>query len=317
MGRAADDEKQQEQTTKPSHDTKNNINIDNNIADNNRNNMAVNRSNKFGDIISISTPTGLIFTTVWVDTKLDPGILQIVISNDGRKVLKREKKPMPANSNEMLMGMYPWAQDKNNVVVAALNAEIKAVKKRETVATQWVETVLLDLPEECVRNMVNLNGDPTKEIKFKTDADGRQRIAFFLKTLRAHEDAPEAGTFSNCNVGGAAGTAGNPEGMDVGDDVDDFSTIEETVDDVRAEMDTRFQTMAAEVQSHTSNIRSEIRNDMENLFRQFMNSQANQQPPTAPADQVNSDMYWPELEIPLLVDLCEEISGLCNFPFSY
>ena len=48
--------------------------------------------------------------------------------------------------------------------------------------------------------MVNLNGDPTKEIKFKTDADGRQRIAFFLKTLRAHEDAPEAGTFSNCNA---------------------------------------------------------------------------------------------------------------------
>jgi hypothetical protein len=26
-------------------------------------------------------------------------------------------------------------------------------------------------------------------------------------------------------------------------------------------------------------------------------------------------LYWPELEIPLLVDLCEEISGLCNLPF--
>jgi hypothetical protein len=48
--------------------------------------------------------------------------------------------------------------------------------------------------------MVNLDGDPTKEIKFKTDADGRQRIAFFMKTLRAHEDTPKAGTFSNCNA---------------------------------------------------------------------------------------------------------------------
>jgi hypothetical protein len=249
--------------------------------------MAVNKSNKFGDILSIALPSGLFFITVWVDTKLDPDILQIVLSNDGRKVLKREKKPTPANSNEMLQGMYPWAQDKNNIVVAALNAELKALKKGDTVATQWVESVLLDLPEECLRNMVNLNGDPTKEIKFKTDADGRQRIAFFLKTIRVHEDAPEAGTFSNCNVG----TAGNQEGMDVGDDVDDFSTIEETVDDVRAEMDTRFQTVAAEVQSHTSNIRNEIRNDMENLFRQFMNSQANQQPPAVSADQVNSDMY--------------------------
>jgi hypothetical protein len=229
---------------------------------------------------------------VWVDTKLDPGILQIVISNDGRKVLKREKKPTPANSNEMLMGMYPWAQDKNNVVVAALNAELKQLKKGETVATQWVESVLLDLPEECVRNMVNLNGDPTKEIKFKTDADGRQRIAFFLKTLRVHEDPPEAGTFSNCNVASTSGAASaNLEGMDVGDDVDDFSTFEETVEDVRAEMDTRFQTMATDIQDHTSNIRNEIRNDMENLFRQFMDSQANQQPPTVRADAVSSSMY--------------------------
>jgi hypothetical protein len=64
-------------------------------------------------------------------------------------------------------------------VVVSVNAELKALKKGETVATQWVESVLMDLPEECVRNMVNLNGDPTKEIKFKTDPDGWQRIAFF------------------------------------------------------------------------------------------------------------------------------------------
>jgi hypothetical protein len=100
----------------------------------------------------------------------------------------------------MLMGMYPWAQDNNNIVVASVNAKLKALKKGKMVATQWVESVLLHLPEECVRNMVNLDGDPTKEIKFKTDADGRQRIAFFLKTLRAHEDTPKAGTFSNCNA---------------------------------------------------------------------------------------------------------------------
>jgi hypothetical protein len=136
--------------------------------------------NELGKAVQLLLPNGLFFITVWVDTKLDPDILQIVIGNDGRKVLKREKKPIPSNSNELLMGMYPWAQDKNNIVVAALNAELKALKKGETgVATQWVESVLLDLPEECARNIVNLNGDPTKEIKFKTDADGRQRIAFF------------------------------------------------------------------------------------------------------------------------------------------
>ena len=55
--------------------------------------MAINKSNKFGNIISIALPSGLIFSTVWVYTKFDPGILQIIISNDGRgkKVLKREK----------------------------------------------------------------------------------------------------------------------------------------------------------------------------------------------------------------------------------
>jgi hypothetical protein len=170
------------------------------IAFKNVSSPVVQQDNELGKAVQLLLPNGLIFATAWVDTKLDPGILQIVISNDGRKVLKREKKPMPANSNEMLMGMYPWAQDNNNIVVVSVNAAIKALKKGETVATQWVESVLLDLPEECVRNMVNIDGDPTKEIKFKTDADGRQRIAFFLKTIRVHEDAPEAATFSNCNV---------------------------------------------------------------------------------------------------------------------
>jgi hypothetical protein len=43
---------------------------------------------------------------------------------------------MPQNSNEMLMGMYPWAQDNNYVVVISVNAELKALKKGEMAATQ-------------------------------------------------------------------------------------------------------------------------------------------------------------------------------------
>jgi hypothetical protein len=74
--------------------------------------QVVQQGNELGKAVQLLLPNGLIFATAWVDTKLDPGILQIVISDDGRKVLKREKKPMPVSSNDMIMGMYPWAQDK-------------------------------------------------------------------------------------------------------------------------------------------------------------------------------------------------------------
>jgi hypothetical protein len=68
--------------------------------------------------------------------------------------------------------MRPWEQDSNDVVVVSVNAELKALKKGKTVATQWVEGVLFDSPKECLWNVCNLDGDPIMEIKFKTVADG-------------------------------------------------------------------------------------------------------------------------------------------------
>jgi hypothetical protein len=71
------------------------------VAFRNVSSQVVQQGNELGKAVQLLLPNGLIFATAWVDTKLDPGILQIVISDDRRTVLKREKKPIPANSNEI------------------------------------------------------------------------------------------------------------------------------------------------------------------------------------------------------------------------
>ena len=84
-------------------------------------------------------------------------------------------------------------------------------------------------------------------------------ISFFLKTLKAHEATPVAATFEGL-------------GMRNDGNEDDGSIAEETIssaEDVRAELNQRFDQFAADVTGHTNNMRDEIRNDMNAMFNTF------------------------------------------------
>ena len=115
--------------------------------------------------------------------------------------MKRAKKPAPIDATDMLSGMYSWAGDKKNEVVSSLNAELKRLKKGVTAANQWEETELVQLEQECLRALVDVDVDgvPNHDIRFITEDDGRQRISFLLKTIRSHEESPQASKFTNCN----------------------------------------------------------------------------------------------------------------------
>jgi hypothetical protein len=140
---------------------------------------------ELGKIIKIELPNGIIFFTAWVDAKLNPASLEVVIADDGISVEERMVKPDPKNGKE-LVSMYNLAGDKNNIVVQHLDAVLRKLKKGITASNIWITKILLELDEEVIGEFVDIDGNPTNHIAFKTDDDGSQRICFFLKTIRAH-----------------------------------------------------------------------------------------------------------------------------------
>jgi hypothetical protein len=121
-------------------------------------------------------------------------MLEIVVAEDGMSVLKKTKTPEPKSAKELL-SMYDWASDENNFFVLQLNAELKRLKKELTPSTQWDTKVLMRTQEEVIREFVDINGKPTNHIHHMVDADGRQRICFFLKTLRDYVQVPRPAKF--------------------------------------------------------------------------------------------------------------------------
>lgn len=216
-------------------------------------------SNSLGDAIQVTLPNGIIFVALWVDIKLHPSTLETLVSQDGMSVMQRTKKPSPRNAKELL-SHYSWAKDPMNVVVNSVDAELKKLKKATVTATEWKETDIILLEEEVIRQFVDIYGNATNEIGYKTDSDGRQMITFFLKTLRAHEVAPTAAKFTN------SGATSSPNGMDVGEDgeFDDEASDE----DVRSEMNDRFDEMSKNLENH-----------MNNMFNKFFEHMQQRAPP--------------------------------------
>jgi hypothetical protein len=221
---------------------------------------------ELGKIISIDLPNGLIFCTAWVDAKLDPNILEIVVAEDGMSVLEKTKMPEP-KSGSALVSMYGWASDENNMVVQSLNAVLKRLKKELTSSSKWDTKVLMRTQEEVMREFVDIDGKPTSHIPYMVDADGRQRICFFLKTLRAHEQIPQAAKFVAFNGGAHPRRAMHTDDDDISID-DSFS--DGNAASVHAEVDEKLNKMATDMQNHTSNMRNEIRGDVENMMKQFI-----------------------------------------------
>jgi hypothetical protein len=105
----------------------------------------VERNNDLGEMILIKLPNGLYFVKAWVDSKLDSSILEIVVHDSGRKVMKRSKKPTAKKSaSDLLLEMgYSWARDPNHLVVASLEAELKNIQSsREKEKDEWQESIL-------------------------------------------------------------------------------------------------------------------------------------------------------------------------------
>ena len=156
-------------------------------------NMPTN-DNDLGDIVRVDLDDGLIFVALWVDTKLDPQVLQLLVGPDGLSVKLRTKKPRPKSAAELL-AHYSWSKDKTNFVCKGVNSELRKIKKRGS-ANEWKEDEVLYLDEEVSRTFVDMDGSPSGQCGHRTDADGRQMITFFLKKI-GYEDAPSAAVFTN------------------------------------------------------------------------------------------------------------------------
>jgi hypothetical protein len=217
-----------------------------------------------GKIISIYLPNGIIFGTAWVAT-LDPNIFEIVIAEDGMSVLQKTKTPDPESAKELLVSMYNWASDENNMVVQHLNAVLKRLRKELTPATKWDTRVLMKTQEEVIREFVDINGKPTSHIPHTIDADGRQRICFFLKTLKAHEQVPRPAKFVGVNGASTRTTDTNDDDISL----DDSSSYGNAAS-VQAEVDLKLNKMAADIQDHANIMRNEIRADVQGMMKQFM-----------------------------------------------
>ena len=217
-------------------------------------NTVVDKSH-LGKLITCPLPEGLIFCIAWVESRLDPTIMKVVISDDGYSVLCKSSVPSPKSGFELVDGMYDWAHETNNVVNRHLNNIVKALKKQVKPDEKWESRTLIQFNEPVIKKFVDINGLENNEVKYKTDDDGRQRISFFVKTVNAHDDIPEAAKFVSCD---------NNNKMDTSYDSCGYSYSEETVGDVRAELDEKiagvkdsltdmFRRMAFEMKQDTAN----------------------------------------------------------------
>jgi len=227
--------------------------------------------NKLGKKIIIPLPKGLFFCIVWVDSKLSN--LKIVVSDDGLSIKMRSKVPKPDTVAELL-SHCTWAADEENVVTQHVDEEITRLKDslKSNGDDEWTDAEIFSLDQEVIRTFTDRKGQPTGGIGFNSDKDGRQIIAFFVKTSEAHQSRPMAGTFKNTNNSSSSNNNNNNNtnnnhdatGMDVGGDEVSTESFEETVDDIRAHMDERFTTIGQQ-QHEMANQLSNMMNMMNNI----------------------------------------------------
>jgi hypothetical protein len=178
---------------------------------------------------------------------LDNDILQFLVSDDGKRIVQRKKKPIPPSASEMLSEVYRFASDAKHMVVAQVEAELNRLKIAAQPNKEWDEETIVVLKEEVLKIFYDVHGTATNQIKYHRDAiDGRQWISFFLKTVRAQE-VPKVSTYSN------------DEGMADDDEV--------TADEIRQEMNDRLRRMDAESGERLRQMSDEMTRRTEDLLR--------------------------------------------------
>ena len=227
--------------------------------------------NRLGKQILVPLPKGLYLVAVWAECNLSN--IELSISSDGYSVIKRTKKPDPSDASELL-AHYAWANDPDNVVISSLDDALEEIRRDDP--EQWVEAELVTLQKEVIRVFVDHRGRPlgdnASSVGQRTDEDGRKIITFFLKTVDAHRTKPAKVKFG-----------GGPSGMNVSsDDSSNSMFAEETVEDVRAEMDDmrrQFEEMMSVQQRNLQEQNQTMQQQMQQMMG-FMQqiSQQNQQP---------------------------------------
>ncbi len=224
-----------------------------------------NKMNRLGDQILVVLPKGLFLVAVWVECNLDN--IEFIISEDGFSVIKRTKKPNPSNASDLL-SHYSWARDSDNVVVSTLDDKLNEIKKND--AVEWKESELITLPKEVIRVFVDNRGRPLGDkeasVGHHTDTDGRKIVTFFLKTVDAHRTTPSKAKFSSSG----------PSGMTVEEDDLSSSMYEETVEEVKAEMEDRFNDMARNMADQISKLQAQNLEMQKRMFEQMQQQQAQQ-----------------------------------------
>lgn len=132
-------------------------------------------------------PGGFFLVLAWIDTKLDPEMLQIFVDKTGRKIVKRSRRPnaqMTAQNLLQLFETYSWAKNEQHVAVSLLQEELNQIHAWQAgLQNEWHEEVLCYLDEEVVRSTVDIDGNHTNQIEAATDEYGRQFISFFLRAV--------------------------------------------------------------------------------------------------------------------------------------
>jgi hypothetical protein len=100
--------------------------------------------NALGEKVVVYLPDGYIFCVLWVDAKLDNNILQILVSEDGKKIIQRKKKPFPKSASQMLSQIYRFANDPKHMVVAHVESELNRLKVGAQPNKEWEEETIVD-----------------------------------------------------------------------------------------------------------------------------------------------------------------------------
>lgn len=138
---------------------------------------------------------------------------------------------------------------------------------------------------------------------------------FFLKTIRAHETVPVTAVFAGVP------TPQEAPKVEVLDD-DKFSVDEETineVDDVRSEMNEKFESMPNHMNNQSDNTQQEIHDDMSSVFNMFFQQmqthlhQQNQQNQSGGPMPNNAGSNRTETDVSSLIDLGKEIEEARNY----
>ena len=116
------------------------------------------------------------------------------------------------------------------------------------------------LDEEVIRDIVDVDGYPTNQVDYGLDSSGRQRISFFLKSVKANDKAPTPARFKK----------GGDDGMETASFEDAGSEASSArVDEVRYEMNYKLDKMALSFKSEMET--------MQNMFRGIMSDMQQQQ----------------------------------------